>query len=481
MYSSSISEGAPSGMALVVGAAHIDVLAQVTGDEYAVDKIGQVFMEVGGTACNIAINLAQLKTPCRLLTAMTSGSPYMPIISSHLTVHGVDVQVVTRDHLPEAVFSAHIGKDGEMVSAVSSMPIEKVVFTDEEIEAAFQGACCVVLECNLSQNMINRLATTAHNKQLPLFVAAVSEEKSLRLMDIAAPIDIVFMNKREASFFSRSVLHSNSPHVVSEYLNGNMIVTCGKDGAKVITPANGEEYHFPAVPVDSGNINTLGAGDALLSSVVSHYVFRKTPLPEATQIGIQFAADVIKHSNCNAGKNRSIEKALLLLGQKAQRDIMTGMLNRASGESFLEHSVRLATANDNGRFAVLMLDIDHFKKVNDTFGHDAGDKAIKAVADIINGTVRDSDAACRWGGEEFLCVLRGADEVIAGVVAERIRAKVEEALIPQVGHITVSVGVAYFCANSTAEEVVKLADNALYEAKHNGRNRVCSADITKVG
>jgi len=156
------------------------------------------------------------------------------------------------------------------------------------------------------------------------------------------------------------------------------------------------------------------------------------------------------------------------LSEEAQSDPMTGLANRramASALELLDQSQR--------PYAALALDIDFFKRVNDTHGHDAGDVALKQVAAIIAGHSRTGDLACRVGGEEFILLLPDTGLDDAGAIAERIRAHIEASVVPGVGPITLSVGVA--CRRTpedSASEVLKRADDNLYRAKESGRNRV---------
>jgi diguanylate cyclase (GGDEF)-like protein len=120
-----------------------------------------------------------------------------------------------------------------------------------------------------------------------------------------------------------------------------------------------------------------------------------------------------------------------------------------------------------------MLDIDHFKVVNDTFGHNIGDDVLVDIADTLRVSVRNSDTAGRWGGEEFLVILPSTDLGSAGAVAEKIRAQIADAVLPTVGRVTVSLGVAEYQAGDTEQELVARADLALYAAKEGGRNMVC--------
>ncbi|WP_380183716.1 diguanylate cyclase [Kalamiella sp. sgz302252] len=153
---------------------------------------------------------------------------------------------------------------------------------------------------------------------------------------------------------------------------------------------------------------------------------------------------------------------------EVQTDPMTSLLNRRGLNAVLEYF--LATRQP---FAVLALDIDHFKRVNDSWGHDVGDNVIKSVAQQLGKGSRQTDVVCRNGGEEFLMILPGADREMAAVIAERVRRKIEQLELAPVGRITLSIGVALWDADETPlERIFKQADDALYRAKHAGRNRV---------
>jgi len=163
------------------------------------------------------------------------------------------------------------------------------------------------------------------------------------------------------------------------------------------------------------------------------------------------------------------------LRESSLRDAMTGLYNRR----FLEEYTTTLVATSQRRqspFSVLMLDLDYFKQVNDTFGHEAGDKVLKTLAETLVKSVRTSDMVIRYGGEEFLIVLLDTGAEAAMNVAEKIRAKVEETKVSLPGTMlqkTISIGVSEFPADTdTFWQVVKFADVALYEAKSQGRNRV---------
>jgi len=176
-----------------------------------------------------------------------------------------------------------------------------------------------------------------------------------------------------------------------------------------------------------------------------------------------------------AGPVLEAKRLMEHLRENALRDPMTGLYNRR----FLEEYVSALVSGSKRRkspFSVLMLDLDFFKQVNDTHGHEAGDKVIKTLADILQRNVRGSDMAVRYGGEEFLLVLMDTGAAAAEKVAEKIRVDVENTKIPLPGGMlqkTISIGVAEYPDDSdTFWQVVKFADVALYRAKSDGRNRV---------
>ncbi|WP_197537873.1 GGDEF domain-containing protein [Serpentinimonas barnesii] len=155
----------------------------------------------------------------------------------------------------------------------------------------------------------------------------------------------------------------------------------------------------------------------------------------------------------------------------ACRDPLTSLLNRRAGEEALQGCHAAAQVSGQA-YAVIMTDIDRFKRVNDVYGHAAGDRIIAAVAQQLSQSVRSTDALVRWGGEEFLIALPGLELPAALELAERIRLAVASCHDAEVGSVTLSLGVAAGQAASSAIDTVHRADHALYAAKEQGRNRV---------
>lgn len=165
----------------------------------------------------------------------------------------------------------------------------------------------------------------------------------------------------------------------------------------------------------------------------------------------------------------------------AQIDSLTGINNRAALDKSLEREVELAHRHDN-TLSMLILDVDHFKRINDTLGHSAGDAVLKTLVTCISETMRNSDMIFRYGGEEFALLLSGTDMDGARQVGERLRTAV--AAYPFVYNrkeldLTVSIGVANLGRRDSARRLFNKADAALYQAKKAGRNQVHSSAGTK--
>lgn len=177
-----------------------------------------------------------------------------------------------------------------------------------------------------------------------------------------------------------------------------------------------------------------------------------------------------------------LKKQLVDVRKESQRDNLTSLLNR---KAFFEELQTIETDGTlfSSPHCLFMLDIDHFKKVNDTFGHLFGDKVIKAVAMVLRKNTKGRDIAARFGGEEFIVLLPETGIAGARVVAEKIRQTIEQASIINpnnkqvVSRVTVSIGLTQFMEHDDVESVVLRADKALYAAKNKGRNQVVEAGI----
>lgn len=158
-------------------------------------------------------------------------------------------------------------------------------------------------------------------------------------------------------------------------------------------------------------------------------------------------------------------------------DRLTGLYNRHRLDEVLSAETERVKRYGTDLSAVL-IDIDHFKKVNDTYGHNTGDMVLKQLAEIIRSNIRNTDCAGRWGGEKFIIIAPQTDAEHAAQLAEKLRMAVEKAEFAEAGSITISAGAAQYSSGETEAHFINRADTALYQAKQQGRNRVCTAGQT---
>lgn len=212
------------------------------------------------------------------------------------------------------------------------------------------------------------------------------------------------------------------------------------------------------------------------------YAENLSDAPESSPQAGLHRAQVLERQATAVGERISLALANLRLREvlrgQSIRDPLTGLFNRRFMEESLERELRRA---DRGKqqLALLMLDIDHFKCFNDTFGHQAGDALLRALGNLLKETTRGQDVACRYGGEEFAFVLAGASLDAARKRAELLREEIKQLNVRHggqlLGAVTLSIGIAVFPeSGENPGQLLKAADEALYRAKEEGRDRVIS-------
>jgi len=167
-----------------------------------------------------------------------------------------------------------------------------------------------------------------------------------------------------------------------------------------------------------------------------------------------------------AVERQNSELALLCI-----TDQLTGLFNRRKLDQVIQTECHLAERHHRP-VAMILADLDHFKRVNDTFGHQTGDDVLRRVATLMQRTVRDTDVLGRWGGEEFMVICRGSDAADAAGLADRLRLAVQRHAFDRAGFNTCSFGIAPYDSALGVATMIRQADDALYQAKAAGRNRV---------
>lgn len=170
--------------------------------------------------------------------------------------------------------------------------------------------------------------------------------------------------------------------------------------------------------------------------------------------------------------NRTLAHNLEYFKEKSRFDGLTKVFNKATFAELLQDEIKRSRALDYP-LSLLMLDIDNFKKVNDTYGHLAGDAALQALGALLTKTLRRHDIIARFGGEEFAVLIPRENETQAGMIAEKVRRSVAAMRFADIPPISVSIGCTTYLTRETADNFIERADMALYDAKTSGKDKVC--------
>ncbi|WP_339802416.1 GGDEF domain-containing protein [uncultured Marinobacter sp.] len=290
---------------------------------------------------------------------------------------------------------------------------------------------------------------------------------ALKLPQLARPFAGVFYQR-----------HSGTQDFRLSYAWGNASDRSGFDDL-LISPLLDPENQFTPISLENGwllpipvqHAGTAPTVDAviLLEPASDHLPGDDQPDELALLLFLQRAVEKISIALSGVRLKEEFE-------QYSYEDALTGLKNRRFFDELLHREAAIAERMDTP-LTVLIADVDKFKPFNDTFGHEAGDEALRLVADSLASSFRDTDVVCRYGGEEFVVIMAGADLARGVERAEAARLEVASLLIPfrgqELGPITVSIGVASWPENARRPgDLLMLADEALYAAKRKGRNRV---------
>ena len=270
----------------------------------------------------------------------------------------------------------------------------------------------------------------------------------------------------------------------------------GSEPAARADPAWTEVEDLPALAAYPLRVEAMRDERIVESAGLTHL----TIFPVATEQKVVGVLEIETRRTLDAQQQRMVVSILRIfhnfqgLLDDSERDSLTGLLNRKTfDESFMKASVPVAApvcddpqgrrARDTaGSYWLGVIDIDHFKRVNDTFGHLIGDEVLLLLSRLMRGTLRFNDRLYRFGGEEFVALMRCRVDESAALAFERLRGNVERYAFPQVEHITVSIGFTEVKPGDTPSGAFERADKAVYYAKAHGRNQVqCHAALIAGG
>lgn len=481
----------------VLGSAHLSLLSRVQGFAQGAERPGELSISFGGTGFNLAVNLARLGATVTFGTIMADTSISRMIVAD-LQRSNVLVKPEFRPGLPEAGYSAHVSQSDDILSAVASTPVSQASFRRDYLETISAAADALVLECNLSLDTLTQVTKIANASNQPVWVGGVSELKTVKVLDMikaGCRISGLFLNEMElanlllatgcgehpsdlarrfgARVLSHSAVSSTQPQDIARQFGGFIVETRGPAGVAVWHGDSVEpvaQYRGPR-PNQRMVESTpwLGAGDQLMAMTIYAIHADNADLVEAAcKVSQKISENPIEFLRSGDVGN-PLEARMSSLRDAALTDPLTKLWNRRGLDDWMSD---LAPSR---LVAVLMMDIDHFKAINDELGHDGGDAVLRDMGTIILTTLRTSDFGCRWGGEEIVAILLDVGEAAAREVAERLRGSIAAHPFTCNRTVTCSIGVA-LGTPATFEQTCKRADTALYQAKTGGRNRVVMSE-----
>jgi diguanylate cyclase (GGDEF)-like protein len=358
--------------------------------------------------------------------------------------NGISEQICT----PENCFIYVESKDelGESADAFNSLVVtlSEVLETNAEINAFSD-----ILTSNLELEILAQEALAQLIKNSEASGGAILIEKNGELEVIAS---IAIRNSKTLGSNER-VLHTSKTFQRQIIDFPNEVIL---DGIVV-------DFHPKTLLVEPITYKNILLGVVILANTQA---FSKNSIDKLT-----FFSQSLSLALRNAITHNQMQKLAALDG-------LTGLYNRRFGTIRLQEEYGRAI-RANLPISILMFDIDHFKSVNDTYGHLTGDRVLISIAKTATAAIREGDVLLRYGGEEFLCILPGANQKDAKLIAERIRVMVMDSVVKNAEQeikVTISIGTATFPnpAIDNCEEFVQLADQAMYTAKETGRNRIIS-------
>jgi diguanylate cyclase (GGDEF)-like protein len=426
---------------LCVGALeiHVDAYASVKGKRDAT----KVKIAIGGSGY-AAASAANVNNCTARLWAPISPGVMAELIRDHLHGRNVEPWLALRPGLPLGA-RVSLRNEATLSSAHSrSLPSSRADVRD--VVRALEGQELLVIDASLSSSALSNFVEIARGNGIPVAIIAVGEPACDQARSVCKPSDLVLLLCGEANGgewnCTRAVIGPNEQYVVDA------------GGRSVVSTKNAvmsDEY--------------MAMLHVACSIAIGRFSRQRTNTLTTSEWE-NVLSQAVESANTEAEKLAPDFLATLLgeVSQRASMDPLTGVLNRGG-------LVAAMRVQRHKQYSIAIMDVDYFKAVNDTFGHAVGDEVLIEVAATLRRSVRPGDLVARWGGEEFVVVLPGADVPGALVVADRMRAQVEK-MVTRAGLVTASFGVASAVGNTeTLEAVVGRADIALYAAKKAGRNR----------
>ncbi|NEX63411.1 GGDEF domain-containing protein [Noviherbaspirillum galbum] len=432
---------------LVAGSAHLVIQTGATAPARAGN--GKIDISVGGTAYETASCLSRLDTVPRLLTAWNA-SELSRLLGAHIASAGIQLipdEVAGMDIGAEVRFGAH-GQTGH----VASIPISSHQFGAQRLRQALNGVHALYMDATLSLQTIADLGESAEALSIPMVAFGVAPELAAKLLPLAGKLTALVLSPLELeSLLEETDLADASE--IAHRMETMVFLARGRGGGVIYHPDGERTRVLP--PETEGGSALL---DYPFAVAVIEMLLQGHELQDAANAAHAAALELA----CGGAVSNGLSSMVEGLVDQAEHDTLTGLLTRGGFSGALRRGL-------GHRGALLLLDLDNFKQVNDTHGHDAGDQVLKDVSDVIQGCIRAGDFAARWGGDEFVVYLAKTDVERAQKVVQRMRATAAKR---NLHGVTLSIGVTVVDAGEPIADAISRADSAMYRVKRSGKDNV---------
>lgn len=463
---------------LIIGPTYLDILSRSCG-ERGRTGCGQIEISLGGVAYDTAYVAAGRGIGCRFVPLMRS-SPFADLVQESLEEKGVEVIPVVDDSLSLGGYCAHVGELGNLVTATAACVTPVGGVDGKLLDKCIAGASAVVADFGMGTAVLRPLLRRATALQVPVFLIGRHSEELLKELTADDPPDAICLTydglRRLIRSLAAELPAGEAREVAGRLASTLLVLDAAADQVSVIDAS--DVVHTP--------LRDLSQQAKRAPFFPAHFLLHLIGAMEAApyfDLAIPRAIETLAAEEAGGSGAlpavEPIEQTIDRIHDAARTDALTSALNRRAVENAMRSPMLRGFAG-RGELALMLVDIDHFKSINDSFGHPAGDVVIRWVAEILREVLRECDLVGRWGGEEFIGLLPGVGPDEAAEVAERVRRRIDEdsprtGLLPR--PVTVSIGVAQARpGEDLRESLIARADEALYRAKRSGRNRVVMAD-----
>lgn len=441
---------------LVVGPAHLMVSAHINDQRSQNEGMS---IDIGGYGAELAANVAMYGGRARLLTALPD-SPFTQIIEDVVSSSGVEMSVeYTQDFVGVPGQATLRDESTQAITRFSASTMNIHQFNDATIEHAYLLASVIVLTPDIHPYTLASCLDLARSRAL--HVILFDPEGEAPVHDLPGAEDCILITSpagwakltsslEEASRISGGGRHLPSRRAILDGFDATLQEGDQSETFKSVLRAN---------EPDEADIYRKSFASILAVTLASHP-------------GMGAQAATFSALDAAFNPSRSTHRTCMMeVVAENSTDAITGLPNRKFTEK------KIANLSGIQPLSFVFVDLDHFKSINDTFGHDMGDVILHSAALTMRQALRAGDICARWGGEEFLCVIRGAGPNEAIEAAERIRSAISSSVAkPDGTNVTASLGVATMDGGEWRRAIAK-ADEALYRAKRAGRNCVRYAGV----